>query len=206
MKRILLIIVLILGLSGVVFAEETKTLEQLVAEGNAKRDAEDRARPPQTIVVQPSPVTASSQVLILVPGQVQEVRDLPDFDFPKRYTGGSVNHKRIKTFSGNFLCRIRVNDLYEVLVEKAEMLWQQKGWNPDKIRYQVVMQMSSISRGISTSPSAYLSNSTYDPSKAGGSVSQSVSVSAGGSLGWSSSEVSPMFTIIFFEVVEEVKK
>jgi hypothetical protein len=203
------------------FAEEPErvlTHEEQVRQGNEKREIENQklfAREQEerrakaklsVVVVQTAPVaTASSQVLIVVPGQVKEIRNLPRLDWPKQYNGEMVRHDRIENYSGWAFNRIRINELLETIVSKAHHLTETKGWDFRYLRYQVIMLMSSSSLGISGSPSTYLSQSTTD-SKLGNSVSSSISVSASGSFGWSQSKVSPEFHLIFFEICPPEEK
>lgn len=161
---------------------------------NEKKEADERKA-----------AIARGELLLLVPtnypmnpqllqGTVQNVTHLFPRIFIKPYLGEQV----VKVYSdnGTFINRIRVEDVLEVLLSDVKHLWQQHGWDVEKMRYEIVCKSSTQGFGFSSSPSTYSSQTSSKPGE-----TSSMSQSVGGSLGYNSSLTNPQYQVLIYLVV-----
>jgi hypothetical protein len=106
--------------------------------------------------------------------------------------GETVNSDKIETFSGWFLDRVCLEDLWKDVVKSFRKM-QEKGWDPAKMRYRVYYKDKAKGVGLSTGGTGGMSTTTGSGT--------GLQASGGAVVGYGSSWADPTYVITICEVV-----
>jgi len=107
--------------------------------------------------------------------------------------GEIVNPDKIETFSGWFLDRVCLEDLWKDVVKSFRKM-QDKGWNIAKMRYRVYYKDKAKGVGASLGGSGGMSTTSNSGT--------GIQASGGATIGYASSWADPMYVITICEVVQ----